>query len=505
MIRSSLNSIYHHSCKYSFLIVPILIIIAAIIKYLYLVSFYQGVNRSFAFTIMSPTNSNSCLSTKTCNSSSDLIMKNLTLPDISGFAYNLFALLGTSGSGSGSSGSGNGTSLNLDTYTGPNVLISPFSISSALGLLLAGATLNSTCQEEIQSVLDVNSHLQLPMLTHEVLPTSEHSNGNGNGNGNGTDEHAGAGVKLTSANGIWSRDLRPSYITTITTHHDAVAEPLPATFDPINEYIETQTNGMLPNMLEGDIDPLTVAILVNAVHFKGDWTEQFNASDTEKGIFTTNDGVEQEADFMHASRKIMSVMDVKELDGADMVRLDYGKLDKENNRNAQAEYAALFIKPKDSGKEAMDGLIQSLAKLASGDGISPPTSSLGVIMGDQMSNRRKVNLSLPRFKIEYGTQSIKSHLKTLGMKSIFDDDEVLMEMSSDRLVHLDDVLHKAVMEVTEEGTEAAAATVGIVMTRSMPLPPIDMKFDRPFVMVVAHVDTMTPLFLARVDDPQFSF
>lgn len=419
---------------------------------------------------------------------------NLTIPDISSFAYNLFALLGTSGS--------NGTSL--DTYTGPNVLISPFSISSALGLLLAGATINSTCQEEIQGVLDVTSHLQLPMLTHEVLPqTSLLDNANANANANGADEHAG--VKLTSANGIWSRDLRPSYINTITTQHNAVAEPLPANlkFDPINEYIETQTNGMLPNMLEGDIDPLTVAILVNAVHFKGDWTEQFNASDTEKGIFTTSEGVEQEADFMHASRKMMSVMDVKELDGADMVRLDYGEL--EGNANDQAEYAALFIKPKQSGKEAMDGVIQSLAALASGDGESPPTSSLGVIMGDQMSNRRKVDLALPRFKIEYGTQSIKSHLKTMGMTSVFDDEEVLMEMSSDKLVHLDDVLHKAVMEVTEEGTEAAAATVGIIMTRSMPMPPIDMHFDRPFVMVVVHVDTMTPLFLARVDDPQFSF
>jgi serpin B len=80
-----------------------------------------------------------------------------------------------------------------------------------------------------------------------------------------------------------------------------------------------------------------------------------------------------------------------------------------------------------------------------------------------------------------------------------------MEMSDDPLVHLDEVFHKAVMEVTEEGTEAAAASVGIIMTRSMPMPPEKLVFDRPFVMIILHVPTKTPLFLARVDDPELMF
>ena len=80
-----------------------------------------------------------------------------------------------------------------------------------------------------------------------------------------------------------------------------------------------------------------------------------------------------------------------------------------------------------------------------------------------------------------------------------------MEMSNNESILLDDVFHKAVMEVTEEGTEAAAATVGIGTTSTRPLPPIEMKFDRPFIMVVLHMPSTTPLFLALVNNPEFFF
>merc|ERR1719469_1463735 len=97
--------------------------------------------------------------------------------------------------------------------------------------------------------------------------------------------------------------------------------------------------------------------------------------------------------------------------------------------------------------------------------------------------------------LEYG--KIINEDESIGGKDQF------LQMSEDPEVYLDDVLHKAVMEVTEEGTVAAAATAGIMMSRSIPKPPIDMIFDRPFGMVVLHTPSMTPLFVARVNDPDF--
>ncbi len=121
-----------------------------------------------------------------------------------------------------------------------------------------------------------------------------------------------------------------------------------------------------------------------------------------------------------------------------------------------------------------------------------------------MSDHLEVHLSLPRFQLEYGTKSIKQQLKKLGINSVFGDEGMLMGMSYDAIV-LDDVLHKAVMEVTEEGTETAAAIAGTGTISMRPLPPIEMKFDRPFIMAVLHMASASPLFLALVNNPDFFF
>ena len=336
--------------------------------------------------------------------------------------------------------------------------------------------MNST----VYSALNVTSYLQLPLLDHEVLPSIR-----------------GDGVNFTSANGIWSRDLKSSYITTVATEFNTDADDLPNAFEPINDYIEMKTNEMIKDMMEGEIDPMTVAVLVNAIHLEGDWAKQFNASKTKKETFTSANGTEQEANFMHAERKMMVVTDTQELQGADVVKLDYGKMVNtrhSNSNNIEAEYAALFIKPKEIGRGGIHEMINSVAILGN-NGIPSP-SLLSIIRVKQMSDYREVHLSLPRFKLEYGTKSIKSQLKKLGITSVFDDEGMLMEMSNDESVLLDDVFHKAIMEETEDGTEAAA-TVGIVgVTSTIPSPLIEMKFDRSFIMVVLHMPSATPLFLA---------
>ena len=131
------------------------------------------------------------------------------------------------------------------------------SIAAALALALAGTTVGSIAQTEIQSVLNIQSHSDLPLLSDIIVPTSK-------------SKRSSLGIDLSIANGIWTADgVRPEYIQTAKKVHKAVAGALPTTYDPINDFVSNQTKGMIKDILQGDIDPLTRAVLVNAIYFKG--------------------------------------------------------------------------------------------------------------------------------------------------------------------------------------------------------------------------------------------
>ena len=117
-----------------------------------------------------------------------------------------------------------------------------------------------------------------------------------------------------------------------------------------------------------------------------------------------------------------------------------------------------------------------------------------------------------RFKLSFGTDEpakLKPALERMGMKIAFDPspatDGKFDQMSDDPSVYLDEVFHGAVMEVTEAGTEAAAATVAKMKRRSLPRPPPDVFFDRPFVVAIIHRPTGEPVFIGRVEVPQLDF
>ena len=110
---------------------------------------------------------------------------------------------------------------------------------------------------------------------------------------------------------------------------------------------------------------------------------------------------------------------------------------------------------------------------------------------------RPVKLELPRFKVEYGVKSLKHQLSEMGMAEVFGPSATFDRMTGSQ-THIEDVFHKAVIEVNEEGTVAAAATA-VVMTRSLPPPPIELKVDRPFLFVVYDLPAKTVLFVAKVE------
>ena len=119
---------------------------------------------------------------------------------------------------------------------------------------------------------------------------------------------------------------------------------------------------------------------------------------------------------------------------------------------------------------------------------------------------RQLSLKLPKFKIEYENQQLVKTFKALGVKEIFNDSAANLEEITDAKVSVSKIIHKAVIEVQEEGAEAAAAT-GIVMEsrsanrRQQKI----VEFDRPFLFMIQDVNHKIPLFMGRIVDPRYFF
>uniref|UniRef100_A0A8C2EBB0 Serpin B6 n=1 Tax=Cyprinus carpio TaxID=7962 RepID=A0A8C2EBB0_CYPCA len=116
--------------------------------------------------------------------------------------------------------------------------------------------------------------------------------------------------------------------------------------------------------------------------------------------------------------------------------------------------------------------------------------------------QEKVEVSLPRFKMEETYDNIKSFLISMGMEDVFDERKVnLSGMSPNNDLVVTKVIHKAFVEVNEEGTEAAAATGVIIAGFSMPLPPKTFIADHPFLFFIRHNPSNSILFYGRFCSP----
>ena len=336
-------------------------------------------------------------------------------------------------------------------------------------------------------------------------------------------EDSGESVTVTQSNGIWTQGpIHESYIATLKEVHSATAQSLSSmrTYDPINEYVSNATNNLINNVFAPatPIDPLVRAILVNAIHLKGKWKYPFDKSNTRNGQFVNHKGESKSCQFMSMTRSMFVETEVEELGNATILQLDYG-MEEENikdkreaknpffgqENNAKAPFRALFLLPSDDQPSSMAALMSNLTLTLSTNSSSNTLHSL------LPPESQKVHLLLPKFKVKYGTKSLTTPLQSMGLTAPFASNIThppFDRLSPDPQVYLSDVLHQATLEVNEEGTEAAAVTVGVIKTRCMPRPPLEVVFDRPFIMMVIHVDEETgvgtPLFLGKMMDPVFT-
>ncbi|XP_047108842.1 serpin B6-like [Schistocerca piceifrons] len=247
----------------------------------------------------------------------------------------------------------------------------------------------------------------------------------------------------------------------------------------INSWVEKITNGKIKNIIpSGAFSELTRMVLVNAVYFKGNWSRQFTESATRPELFYPASQPAKNVDTMFIKDRFSYAL-IEELNCQALLLPYKGR-----------RISMLILLPRE-----LNGLLNAENKLAD------------VTLQQIMSRMYwpKVIVHLPKFKMEYQVELTET-LKKLGMTSMFSDYAANFSGISEEKLKVNQVLHKAFIEVNEEGTEAAAATAvigGAVATslHNTPPPPIIFRADHPFLFYILDQKTKVVLFAGRVSDP----
>ena len=205
------------------------------------------------------------------------------------------------------------------------------------------------------------------------------------------------------------------------------------------------------------ITPSTALVVVNAIYFKGDWAEKFDQEKTSKQLFHVTSSRTVQVDMMFKHFKKTKFGRIDELD-CSALELPY----------KGGELSMLILLP-----NKKDGL-STLEKNINANQLMSISSSM---------YPGNVDVSLPKFKLE-STFKLNDCLKELGMPDVFDENKAdLSGMSSSEQLYVSLVVHKAYVDVNEEGTEAAAATAAVITECSYSIP---HKFnaDHPFLFVI---------------------
>lgn len=236
----------------------------------------------------------------------------------------------------------------------------------------------------------------------------------------------------------------------------------------INEYVEKKTNGKIKELLK-TVDPNTKLMLINYVLFKGKWEEPFDANYTEQARFYVNN-------YRVVSVPTMFRSDKFKLGYDDKLKLSILKLPYRGDASM-----IVLLPDKDSDYNSIDEEI----------------SAERFYQWLRMLKKIKMEVYFPKFKLEQSYE-MKKILPALGITDLFNYQADLSGINTETGLKVSQVIHKAVIEVDEKGTEASSATV--VGITGYSLPP-SLKINRPFLFLIYHETTNSLLFMGRVVDP----
>jgi len=368
-----------------------------------------------------------------------------------------------------------GASLGIDLYRGlaaqgGNVFLSPYSIAEALAVLNSGAK--------------GKTKLELLQALHWTLPTGGMAASFG-AQDLQLDHAAQGGATLAVANGVWyqrGREPLASFLQTARQEFRAevrVADfsaDLPVSRRMINYWVEQKTGGKILDLMPaGALTPRTRLVLANAIYFKGKWAQPFKPELTRPGPFFTAPGANATAPLMSQSAHFKTAGQ----DACELLDLPYGG----------GELSMVILLPRK--RDGLPALAQSLRA----ESLPQWLAAL-----DQ-ARPREVDVVLPRFKLAYSAE-LTGPLQHLGVSTAFMQGLAdFSDINGGRDLYLSAVLHKAFVDVNEEGTEAAAAT-GIVMKSLAVEMPRKFTVDHPFIFLIRDTSTGSILFLGQVVDPR---
>lgn len=287
-------------------------------------------------------------------------------------------------------------------------------------------------------------------------------------------------VEVGFANSVWHQagsTVTPQFLDAVTGFHSQIKSlnfQSPAATDQVNAWVKENTKGKIEKIME-QVPSDWMFLLMNAIYFKGEWQDEFDAQKTKQLPFRVDDNKTVTTGFINREDQFL-LWKGRSFEG---VELPYG----------QGKYAMVLLKP---GEGA--GLGQVVDELA----------SLGTLAADLqqvVKQESKRNLWIPKFRFTY-EKTLNQDLQDLGMELAFSDMAEFTDILQDKSLKIDEVRHKSFVELDEKGTEAAAVTsVGMVLT-SMPLPAADLRFDEPFIFVIQEVKTGLILFLGQINNPQ---
>ena len=349
-----------------------------------------------------------------------------------------------------------------------NVVVSPYSISSALAMTYAGA--RGTTADEMKKVL------HFTLSSDKLHPAF----------GGVSDSFQTAGknrpYELNIANALWSQHglkLEPQFLDITGKSYGAGVRELDfgrseAARATINRWVGERTKEKIPELLKlGDIDADVRLVLTNAVYFQGTWKEQFEKERTHDRDFEIAPGQRVRVPTMHRDKvktrvSVTPDFHLHELPcGGDRWRM-------------------IFLLP-----AQRNGLREVEGKL------TPRT------LGDAIAGLKadEEDVAIPRFKLVQHSQ-LGDFLIKLGMPTAFSGDADFSGMTRQEDLHIARVIHEALIEVDEKGTVAAAATAVVMMRKSATTSSHPFVLDQPFLFILYDSLTDTILFLGRVSDPR---
>ncbi|MDR1483054.1 MAG: serpin family protein [Synergistaceae bacterium] len=374
------------------------------------------------------------------------------------------------GGGSLSAGAVNGLAAKLYgklAARGENLCFSPYSVSLAFAMTYAGAAGETAAELSDVFGFGEGIHQSNEILTRNIL---------------GAPEDAG---ELVVANSIWPRKgfkMLDPFVRILDENYKAEIRPQDFKNNPgaaknrINEWTESRTKGKIRDLIaDGALDANTAMVLANGVYFKARWLSPFLKETTETAEFYTDTGVVSQAQIM----KNTGAYEYFENGMIQAVKVPY----------LRGAYSMTLILPKERG--GINALEEAFV-----------SGNLNISMND--TERRRVELSVPRFKIE-SKFSLNKTIGELGAPAAFNPSSAdFSGINGERDLFISDAIHAAFVNVDEDGTEAAGATA-IAISRSSAMldtaDPVIFRADHPFLFTIRDEMSGTILFMGKLARP----